>query len=68
MEKFKADFTGSDVRNSVARDLQLAQKIGASSTPTFALNGIIIRPRNFDELSTLIREGISATAKIETTE
>jgi len=60
MDKFKADYGSADVKNSVMRDLQLSKTYKVNSTPTFVLNGIVVRPQSYDELKSLIREAVSA--------
>lgn len=39
MEKYRADFSSSDVNAVVNKDLKDVQEIGGNGTPTFALNG-----------------------------
>src|SRR5690606_6220908 len=43
MDKFKNDYESSDVENSISYDMVLGNKTGVSYTPTFVINGAIVR-------------------------
>lgn len=43
MAKFEADFKSNDVNNVVQKDLKDVQKLGGTGTPTFVLNGKLIK-------------------------
>ncbi len=59
VEQFKADMDSSDVKAAVQRDLNLARELNLSSTPSFLLNGQLVRPRSFEDLKVIIREGLA---------
>lgn len=60
--KFEADYKGSVVNAIINADLKEAQKLGASSTPTFVLEGKKIEdnPRDAASFDKLIDDAIAA--------
>lgn len=42
VERFKRDLAGPEVKQKVDRDLAIAAAIGASGTPTFYINGLVL--------------------------
>lgn len=58
--KFKSDSASQDVNSRINADIKEGQNIGATSTPTFVLNGEKVEPnpRSIDDFSKLIDEAI----------
>jgi protein-disulfide isomerase len=55
VNQFKKDSDSAEVKNRVAEDLNDANQMGISSTPTFFLNGQKIEVNSFDELKTMLK-------------
>lgn len=55
VDQFKKDSDSTEVKNRVAEDLNDANQMGISSTPTFFLNGQKIEVNSFDELKQVLR-------------
>lgn len=58
LNKFKSDLNSSSVADTINADAKAAQALGATSTPTFVLNGKRIEknPQSLDEFKKLIDE------------
>ncbi|HYF96497.1 MAG TPA: thioredoxin domain-containing protein [Patescibacteria group bacterium] len=64
MEQFKADVLNAETAAVINADLKAGNAIGASSTPTFVLNGSKIEnPQSFDEFKKLIDDEIAKSNK-----
>lgn len=60
MEKYKADAASQAINDVINADIREAQKIGASSTPTFVLDGVKIQnPRTVEDFAKVIDEAIA---------
>lgn len=62
IDKFKTDFASASVNDTIQADIKAGQALGASSTPTFVLNGNKLEPLPTDVagFSKLIDEAIAA--------
>jgi protein-disulfide isomerase len=64
IEQYKKDITSKDITNKIGRDKSTAtQKFGVDSTPTFVLNGQVIKGQDAvkaDVLATKIEEALKA--------
>ncbi|WP_425484546.1 DsbA family protein [Haloechinothrix aidingensis] len=60
VERFRADMDSPEVRERVSRDLADAEEAGASSTPTFFVNGVKFEPesKGFQAIDAELRETI----------
>jgi len=57
--RFKQDAASSEVNSLIQTDIREAQKLGASSTPTFVIDGVKIdNPRDAEAFKALIEEAI----------
>ncbi len=66
MEKFKADVASSETNNIINADIAEFKKTKESmSTPTFFLDGKLIKPTSLDDFNKLIDEAIAAKQKQE---
>lgn len=65
IDKFKADFASESVNNAISADIKAGQELGASSTPTFAINGVKIEklPTDVAGFSQLIDQAIAEAQK-----
>lgn len=56
IDQFKADMASEEVNSTINADLQAARDIGATSTPTFVLNGEIVEenPKDLEGFKDLI--------------
>lgn len=64
MVKFKADMNSSEVNDLINADREAGNKLGATGTPTFAINGEKIEtPKNIEEFSKVIDEAIKAKSQ-----
>lgn len=65
MDNFKADVLNADAAAAINADLKSGQAIGASSTPTFVLNGTRLNPnpKSLDEFKKLIDDEIAKSNK-----
>ncbi len=63
IDQFKADFASASVNDTIQADIKAGQALGASSTPTFVLNGKKLDPSPTDVagFSKLIDEAIAAS-------
>lgn len=62
LEQFENDFESDVVKDKINKDLVLANQMRLSSTPSFTLNGVIIKtPRDYDDFKSLIEESIRET-------
>lgn len=61
LEQFKADMSSAEVNSIINADLKAGQQTGASSTPTFIINGRRLdkNPASLDEFKKLIDEEIA---------
>ncbi len=61
MQQFQTDYSSDAVNDAINADLAEGEKAGASSTPTFVLNGKKIEdnPRGLEEFAKLIDEAIA---------
>lgn len=55
LTQFKRDVSSDDVKNRVARDLQEANQMGVSSTPTFFLNGSKVDVNSYEDFKDLLK-------------
>lgn len=64
LDKFKADMAAASTANIINADIKEGQKIGANSTPTFAINGKKVEenPRSVDDFKKLIDAEIKNVA------
>jgi protein-disulfide isomerase len=63
MDRFEADLDAKPTREAVETDRRSGERLGVSSTPTFFLNGVMIRNlRNENELRNLIQKAIAGPA------
>jgi protein-disulfide isomerase len=62
VNKFKQDFSSSQVNDTINADIKAGQEIGANSTPTFVLNGQKLdqNPANQAAFEKLISDAIAA--------
>jgi predicted DsbA family dithiol-disulfide isomerase len=59
LEQFENDFESDSVKDKIDEDLVLANQMRLSSTPSFTLNGVIIKtPGDYDDFKSLIEESI----------
>jgi protein-disulfide isomerase len=64
MTKFKADLDSSAVNAAVMKDSNEAQSIGVNGTPTFFVNGKVIKtPQTYEALKALIEAAASGSSK-----
>lgn len=63
MDKYRADVSSAAVAATINADVRAAQAIGATSTPTFTINGEVVEqnPRNIDEFKALIDDAIAGS-------
>ncbi len=62
MPKFKACLSSNVSREAVLREVQEAKRLGINSTPTFIINGRLIRGAiTFDEFKTIVAEELEST-------
>lgn len=59
IEKFKQDYASGTIKNRVSDSLKEAEALDLGGTPTFFLNGELVKP--LSSLKTLIREQVTAT-------
>lgn len=61
LEQFKSDMVSSTVSDTINADAKAAQALGATSTPTFVLNGKKIEknPQSVDEFKKLLDEELA---------
>jgi protein-disulfide isomerase len=61
LERFRQDMASESVNSTINTDLQKAKALGATSTPTFVLNGERLEenPRDVEGFKTLIDEAIA---------
>jgi protein-disulfide isomerase len=63
MERFEADLDAKPTREAVDTDHRSGERLGVNSTPTFFLNGVMIKNlRNENELRNLIQKAIAGPA------
>lgn len=66
MEKFKADLNSETVRLKIQRDRAGGLKLGINSTPTFFLNGKMIRnPASLDDFRDIVGRELNGSKKGE---
>lgn len=59
MEQFESDFESDVVKDKINADLVLANQMKLNSTPSFTLNGVIIKtPGGFDDFKELIETSL----------
>lgn len=65
MEKFRQDFSSAAVNATINADIKAGQDIGATSTPTFVLNGQKLNelPRDQEGFNQLIEDAIAAQSE-----
>lgn len=65
LEKFATDYRSTVVNAIINADLKEAQKLGASSTPTFVLDGVTLKdnPRDLEAFNKLIDDAIAKKAQ-----
>jgi protein-disulfide isomerase len=65
VDQFKSDMTSQAVLDTINADIEAAQKIGATGTPTFVLDGKKLEelPRSADAFNKLIEDTIAAKTK-----
>lgn len=62
--RFQSDMTSQEVNDLINADIKSAQKLGATSTPTFALNGKKIEnPTSLEEFNKVLDDAIAASKK-----
>ncbi len=63
--KFKQDAASQETNDKINADIQEAQKIGATSTPTFVLNGAKVEknPGSLEAFNKMIGDAIATKAK-----
>ena len=62
MPKFKACLSSNVSREAVLREVQEAKRLGINSTPSFIINGRLVRgAMTFDEFKTIIAEELEST-------
>lgn len=54
LAQFRADVASAEVEARIERDIREGRQIGVSGTPTFFLNGTMIRPASYDAFTALI--------------
>lgn len=59
-DKFNEDLDSGAVKKAVEEDSDSAMKAGLNSTPTFILNGEIIKPRTENEFREIIRAAVES--------
>jgi protein-disulfide isomerase len=63
MNKFKQDVPSQEVNAKINADIKEGQKLGATGTPTFVLDGVKIdNPRSLEDFSKLIDDAIKKKA------
>lgn len=64
IDQYKQDYASSTVSDIINADIKTAQAIGATSTPTFVINGKRLEqnPQSYDEFVALIDQAIAAQA------
>lgn len=61
LAKFKTDMASEETNNKINADISEGQKLGATGTPTFAINGKKIEnPRSLEDFTKVIDEAIKA--------
>lgn len=62
LDTFRTDYASSAINDAINADLSEAEKLGASSTPTFVLDGKMLQenPRGLEEFNKLINDAIAA--------
>jgi len=64
MDQYNSDFASEAVNDTINADIKLGQEVGATSTPSFVLNGEKIEnPQNLEEFKKLIDEAIAKFAE-----
>jgi protein-disulfide isomerase len=63
IERFKADLGSSTLRDRIQRDQDDGIKIGVQGTPSFFLNGKIMKPASYDEFKALIKTAATSSSK-----
>ena len=56
LEKFKNDLQSDSVKNKVNEDALLAETLGLNSTPTFFLNGKIIKISSYNQIKNALEQ------------
>lgn len=56
--KFEQDTNSAAVQSTVANDIALGNQIGVNATPSFYLNGKLLRPKSFDDFNAIVREAV----------
>ncbi len=59
--KFEKDMSSGEAIGRMNRDKAMANNLKLDRTPSFLLNGLLLRPSSFDELRTLIQTGIESS-------
>ena len=59
--KFEKDMSSGEAIGRMNRDKAMANDLKLDRTPSFLLNGLLLRPSSFDELRTLIQTGIESS-------
>ncbi len=65
VDQFNTDMASSEVNDIINADIKVAQDAGATSTPTFVLDGkkLETNPRSFEDFSKLIEDAIKAKSQ-----
>ncbi len=60
IDKYKSDFSSNVVKDVIKNDVALGEKIGIPGTPTFLVNGVVIKTSAESDLTTAIEQALSA--------